>query len=71
MTATGEDALVEIEIANAAYLSGYTGKAVDLPVNAGAVERLFDRLERERSTGRGGGMRKAAWREMRKLTRKR
>ncbi len=52
---------------NAMYLSGFTGRSVDLPVDAAKMERLLARLERERSTGRGQGQRKAALSALRKL----
>ena len=67
--ASGPDALVELEISNAAYLSGYTGKTVDLPVDADAMERLIGKLERERSTGKGGAMRTAARKRLRAMLR--
>jgi predicted dehydrogenase len=65
--ATGADALGELELSNAAYVSGFGGKWVDLPVDADAIDRLIRKLERERSTGRGGALRKAADRDLRKL----
>jgi hypothetical protein len=58
--ATGDEALGELEISNAAYISGYKNKAVDLPVDANEMEKLLDTLERQRSTGKGQGIRKAA-----------
>jgi len=68
MIATGAESLVELEISNAAYLSGYNkGKSVSLPVNAKEMELLLDRLIRRRSTGRGGAMRKAAAKDMRRI----
>jgi predicted dehydrogenase len=65
--ATGEDALGELELSNAAYISGYKGKPVDLPVDAEEIERLITKLTRERSTGRGGNLRGKAGKLMRKL----
>ncbi len=65
--ATGDDALGELELSNAAYVSGFGGKFVDLPLDAGAIDRLIRKLERERATGRGGALRQAADRELRKL----
>ena len=68
MVATGLESLVELEISNAAYLSGYNNsKSVPLPVNANEMERLLDRLIRRRSTGRGGAMRRAAAKDMRRI----
>ncbi|MFB3891427.1 MAG: Gfo/Idh/MocA family protein [Phycisphaerae bacterium] len=69
MVATGEDGLRQLEMTNAMYLSGFTGRSVDLPVDAAKMERLLARLERERSTGRGQGQRKAALSALRKLAR--
>lgn len=65
--ATGEDALGELELSNAAYVSGFGGKFVDLPLDAGEIDRLIRKLERDRATGRGGALRKAADRELKKL----
>ena len=71
LVATGEEALNELELSNAAYLSGYGDRTVELPVDADAMERLLARLERQRSTGRGGGLRAKAGRELRALLRAR
>jgi predicted dehydrogenase len=71
LVASGADALNELELSNAAYLSGFQHRPVDLPVDAAQMDRLLARLERERSTGRGGGMRTGAQRELRKLLRAR
>jgi len=68
MIATGAEAIGELEISNAVYISGYKGKSVDIPVDAGEIDRLIKKLERERSTGRGQGERAKADREMRKLS---
>lgn len=65
--ATGELAINELELSNAAYLSGYTGKPVELPVDADAMEKLLDKLVRERSTGRGGDMRAKANKRLKQL----
>ncbi len=68
MVASGQEALIELEISNAAYLSGYSGsKCVDLPVDAAQMERLLDRLIRKRSAGKGGQLRKLAAADMKKL----
>ena len=40
---------------------------VDLPVDAAAVERLISKLERERSTGKGQGLRRKARQAMKRL----
>jgi len=70
MVATGAEAINELEISNAAYLSGFNGGSVDLPVDAAKMDRLIVRLERERSTGKGGGQRAKAAKAMRKLMKK-
>ncbi len=44
MIATGEDGLNQLELSNAVYLSGYEGRAVDLPVKAAEMDRLLARL---------------------------
>ena len=67
LVVTGKEAINELEISNAAYLSGFNGGAVDLPVDAGAINELILRLERERSTGKGKGMRAEADAAMAKL----
>jgi predicted dehydrogenase len=70
MYCTGAEALNELELSNAMYIAGFKGKTVELPVDAAEIDRLVARLERERSTGRGGGLRKAADREFKRLMRK-
>ena len=65
--APATEAINELELSNAAYISGYRNKPVDLPVDADEMDRLIRKLERQRSTGRGGGLRAAADRELRKL----
>jgi len=65
--ADGDQALWELELSNAMYLAGYTDKAVTLPVPADHMERLIGSLERRRSTGKGGGIRRAANADLRKL----
>jgi predicted dehydrogenase len=68
MVAGGEEAVAELEISSAAYLSGFNGsKLVSLPVDADEMERLLTRLIRQRSTGRGGNMRAAANRDMKRI----
>ena len=70
MVAPGREALNELELSNAMYVSGFTGKPVDLPVDAAEVERLLARLEKDRSTGKGREMRTKAHAALRKLLRK-
>jgi len=67
MIATGQDALNELELSNSAYLSGYGGDWVDIPVDAEAFDRLIVKLIRQKSTGRGGNIRAHANREFGKL----
>ena len=67
LLAPGAEMINELELSNAMHLAGHTGRTVELPVAAAAMEKLIDKLERERSTGRGGGMRAKANREFRRL----
>ena len=67
MIAAGEEAINELELSNAIYVAGFRNKVVDLPVDANEIEKLVARLERERSTGRGGGLRRKAQAQLRKL----
>ena len=70
MYVDGAEALNELELSNAMYLAGFRHKSVDLPVDEGQMERLIGSLERERSTGKGGGIRAAAMRDLRRLLRR-
>jgi len=67
MVAAGAEGVNELALSNAIYLSGYKDKPVDLPVDAGEMERLIARLIRTRSTGRGGNLRKRAHAKMTRL----
>jgi len=67
MVANGAEAINELEISNAVYLSGFSARAVDLPVDAGAMDRLLARLARQRGSGKALGLRQAAARELKKL----
>ena len=67
--ATGEDVLGGLELANAMYIAGYKNKVVELPIDDNEIERLIAKLEKERSTGKGGGLRAKANRDLRKLLR--
>ena len=58
--ATGAEALNELELSNAMHIAGYKKRTVQLPVDGAEMDRLLAKLERERSTGKGGGMRKQA-----------
>jgi predicted dehydrogenase len=69
MVASGEESINELELSNAMYLSGFKNKPVELPVDAAEIERLLKRLQRERSTGKGRGMRRKADAAVRKLLR--
>ena len=68
MVATGADALSEVELANAAYISAFKGRTVEMPVDADEMERLLAKLERERSAGRGMKQRAKSLQAVRKLT---
>jgi predicted dehydrogenase len=67
MVATGEEAINELELSNAIYVAGFRNKVVDLPVDAKEIESLIAKLERERSTGKGGGLRKKAEARLKRL----
>jgi predicted dehydrogenase len=69
MVATGADALAELELSNALYLSAFTNRPVDLPVSAASMDRLLAKLIRERSSGAGGGLRRKARRALNRLLR--
>ncbi len=70
MYVDGTEALNQLELSNAMYLAGFKNKTVELPVDEDEMERLIGSLQRERSTGAGGGMRTAAMRDLRRLLRK-
>ncbi len=66
--APGNEAINELELSNAAYLSGFNNSmSVELPVDGARMDRLLARLEREHSTGKGNNMRTKYEREFRKL----
>lgn len=67
MIATGAEALNELELSNAMYVSAYSHKATSLPVDAREVEKLLAKLEKARSTGKGNQQRKKADAALRKL----
>ena len=67
LIATGEEAIGELELSNAMYLAGFKNKAVTLPVDPIEVDRLVAKLEKQRSTGKGQGIRRRATRDLRKL----
>ncbi|MBS3735117.1 MAG: Gfo/Idh/MocA family oxidoreductase [Phycisphaerae bacterium] len=69
--APGAEAINELELSNAAYLSGYAdGRAVDVPVDGAKVDRLLAKLDRQRSTGKGGGLRAKHQRQFTRLMRR-
>jgi predicted dehydrogenase len=70
MVCTGAQGIWQVELTNAAYLSGFTGRPVELPVNADQMEKLLTKLQRQHPRSRGGKMRQEADRELRKLLRK-
>ncbi|MFW6061749.1 MAG: Gfo/Idh/MocA family protein [Planctomycetota bacterium] len=55
--APGDEAINELELSNAMYVAGFKDKTVDLPVDEKEIDRLIKKLEKERATGKGGGMR--------------
>ena len=67
MVATGAEALNQLELANAVYLSGFENRPVELPVDAARIERLLTRLEKQRSRGKGKHIRKRADAALKKL----
>jgi len=67
MVATAEEAINELELSNAAYIAGYQRKTVDVPVDGAEIERLINKLARERSAWRGGDLLHKARRDLRKL----
>jgi predicted dehydrogenase len=67
MYVSGAEGLDELELSNAMYLAGFKNKSVQLPVDEKAMESLIAKLERERSTGKGQGIRKEATKALRKL----
>ncbi len=69
MVADGAEAINELELSNAMYIAGYKEKIVELPVDEKEIDRLIKKLERERSSGKGGGMRAEADRDLNKLLR--
>lgn len=70
MVADARAGMNQLELTNAMYLSGFTNRTVELPVDAGKVDRLIAKLERERSTGRGQNQRQQANKAFQKLLRK-
>ncbi len=68
LLAPGAEAVNELELSNAMYLAGFEGRTVELPVKDAEIDRLIRRLEKQRSTGKGGGLRAAAAKLMRKVT---
>ncbi len=67
LTTTGDQALNELMLSNAMYLSGFGGKTVTLPIDPDAIERLLARLDRQLATGRGKGQREKAKKALKKL----
>jgi len=66
----GEQALGGLELSNAVYISGCKNKPVSLPVSDKEIEALIVKLEKQLSTGKGQGIRKAADREYARLMKK-
>ncbi len=68
---SGAEALKQVELTNAIYLSGYENRRVELPVAAARVDRLLRRLEGQYGAGRGGNMRVKSQKALAALLRKR
>jgi hypothetical protein len=66
----GVEALNELELSNAMYIAGFKGKPVSLPVGGKEIEALILKLEKDRSSGKGQAVRKAADKEYAKLMRR-
>jgi len=66
----GVEALNELELSNAMYIAGFKGKPVSLPVDGKEIEALIRKLEKDRSSGKGQAVRKAADKEYAKLMRR-
>ena len=69
MIATGAEAINELELSNAIYVAGFKDKPVTLPVDAAEIDRLIAKLEKDRSTGKGQGLRARCEKELKKLLR--
>jgi len=67
MISTGAEAINELMLSNAAYVSAHAGRTVTLPVDDSEVQRVLARLERQYSVGRGDRQRVRAGRALRKL----
>ena len=67
LVAEGVEGINELELSNAIYLSAFTGKPVKLPLEGPEMEKLIDRLIRQRGTGKGGNLRQKAQAELKAL----
>ena len=67
LVAAGVEGLNELELSNAVYISGYRGKAVELPVKAAEMERLLADLAKKHDTGKSPNYRTAAAGKLKKL----
>jgi predicted dehydrogenase len=67
MIASGTEAINELMLSNAAYVSAFTGRTVTLPVDDEQVQHLLGRLERQYSVGRGDRQRIRAAAALRRL----
>ena len=67
MVASGEEAIRELEISSAVYLSSHTAQAVDIPVDAAACDALIGQLAAAAGAGDPDGMRLRAQRELEQL----
>ncbi len=67
LVVAGSEAINELEISNAIYISGFKGKPATLPVDAKEIDGLIGKLARERSSGKGGNLRGKSAAAMKKL----
>ena len=70
LIADGHEAIRELEISNAAYLSGFQGGTVSIPVDAKKMDALITKLQKDKSNGSGGDEQKKAAAMMKKLLKK-
>ncbi len=67
MTAAGVEGINELELSNAIYISGYKNKPVELPVDAGEMERLLAELSRAGGMGKGLDLRRESAADLKRL----
>lgn len=67
LVADGQDGINEVELCNAIYLAGFSGKPVSLPLDETAIEKLITRLARQRGKQTDLDLRTPATRELKAL----